>query len=1023
MINYEVCPNVNQLRAATMSYEIFLSYAHADAEKYGQDYIDEIKRRIEGSIGEKDVVFLDTQALGAGDAWNAAIQKSLDESKVFIYLLSENYLRQEYCARERLWWAQKEMAKGRLHQTTLPVFYIQIDTDDPEILKKKENCLYLQTNADTPWFPEGAQLVAGELVKQRLNIARIRELQKKGEKAAQSSCSIPPYKLNFVGRISELCRLREICSHSGMAPDSIPVIHGEAGCGKSEISFAYAHGYASEYPGGRFFIPMEHVRNWSSAWLKLGDEIDMKSGLPVYSGTLGLSEDDRKKVTPEEFAKKLAQNMLTRVNEVGRTLILLDNIDCMELLSEAGLTNLFHTRTIPENLDIIATTRNRFVPDGCSKAVAVTIGNLGEEAALELLRLHCGNAPFNLAPPENDEKTTAEAKALLKFLEYHAWSVEIIAGYLGKEQRYGSTPQKILASLKQKFEIKTKYNTFRDDSLCMEALLQPTIDRIRELELGSDILELAGAAAMFAPDAVSVKLLESLWKKRCGEKSCSHADSWLWAWETLKSYHLLSQENRGISRMHRITHAVFRKHPEEKLVEFADDIRKILAEKEETEFTAEDAQAIAGLAQFILERSWKEQFFQSILEWIEKILLEWYRLEDARSLLAKLEQLSGNSNDFEFRAYWTSVQGKFYQCSNQYAKALEYFSQALSIRQQNLPDNHSAIAISCNNLGCVYKDIGDDDKAFEFYTKALESYTKALSIQKQIFPENHPAIAASCNNLGNVYRNIGDYDKALESHTKALSIQKQIFPENHPAIADSCNNLENVYAELGDNEKALEFHTKALSIREQISPENHPAIAASCNNHGNVYKDIGDCDKALESHTKALSIQEQIFPENHPAIAASCNNLGNVYKDIGDYAKALESYTEALSILQQILPENHPAIAASCNNHGNVYKDIGDYDKALESYTKALSILQQILPDNHPDIVTSCCALGRVCERMGDYDKALEHYSMAKEILLENLGEEHPHAQRCIEEINMLKKRLRRWGWWIKLKRFFSRFF
>ena len=77
---------------------------------------------------------------------------------------------------------------------------------------------------------------------------------------------------------------------------------------------------------------------------------------------------------------------------------------------------MFSTGEIPDNLDIIATTRGTPILDSYSKATAVPIGNLGEEAALELLRLHCDKSPFNQNPPEND-KTTAAAKELLAFLE------------------------------------------------------------------------------------------------------------------------------------------------------------------------------------------------------------------------------------------------------------------------------------------------------------------------------------------------------------------------------------------------------------------------------------------------------------------------------------------------------------------------------------------------------------------------------------------------------------------------------
>ena len=1043
-----------------MPYEIFLSYSHADSDKYGQNYIDEIKRQIEESIGE-DIVFLDAKALKDGDEWNSKIQKCLDQSKVFIYLLSENYLKSEYCTRERIWWAQREMAKGRLNESTLPIFYIQIDTEDPEILRKKNNSLSLQGNADTPWFPAGKEIVAKELVKERLNVARIQELQRKWNNASQSKSSIPPYNLKFVGRLAELRKIRAICNHSGMASDSIPVIHGEAGCGKSEISFAYAHGYASEYPGGRFFIPMENVKSWSSAWLKLGDEAINDPYMPVYK-FLGLTEDDHKK-SPEDFAKLLSEYMLMHINNTpdidnkpGKTLILLDNIDCLDLLSEEGLKEIFPTAEIPDKLDIIATTRGTPILDNCSKAIAVPIGNLGEEAALELLRLHCGAAPFNQDPPKYD-KTTADAKELLAFLEYHAWSVEIIAGYLGRESKYGTTPQDVLEQLKHNFEINKYHNTsFRTIPDCIEKLLQPTINRIKELELGNEILEIAGAAAMFAPDTVSVNLLKMLWKKRHGEKKCTHKDSWLWAWETLKDYHFLAAENNGISRMHRITHSFFRTYGLTKQQELAANIKDIINEAEESAFSSEEAKAIAGLAHFILDQSWKEDFLRPILEWIKNILLEWYCLEESQSLLTKLEPFSSGSNDFVLKADFLSARGDFYSCSSQYDKALENHKKVLSIRKQSLPENHPAIASSHNNIGSVYHHMGDYEKALEShkkalsirqqslpethpdiaqshnnigivyddmgdYEKALESHKKALLIRQQSLPKNHPKIATSHNNIGVVYANMGDYEKALESQKKALLLRQQSLPETHPDIASSHNNIGTVYAEMGEYEKALECYKKALSIRQQSLPETHPDIATSHNNIGSVYSNMGDYEKALESHKKALSIRQQSLPETHPDIASSHNNIGFAYHNMGDYEKALESHKKALSIRQQSLPETHPDIATSHNNIGFVYYHMGDYEKALESHKKALSIRQQSLPETHPDIAKSYYNIGSILYDCRQYDHALRAFMEAAKIFIESLGEEHPYTVQCFENIQSVQKKLRWWGWWIKLKRLFKK--
>ena len=728
-------------------YQVFLSYSHADAKAYGEDYINEIKRQIEVSLGEENLVFLDAEALKLGNEWNSKIQRCLDKSKVFICLLSENYLKSEYCTRERLWWAQKEMAKGRLHKATLPVFYIEIrDSADANIKEQLEKLSYLQNDITfSPWFPEGAKITAQELVKKRLEAAkiltRINEIKAASDTMKGSITSIPPYNQKFVGRVNELCKIRQICQHSGMAAESIPVLHGEAGCGKTELSFAYAHGYASEYPGGRFMIPMEHVENWNTAWLKLGDEIDKNTGLPIYR-MLGLSEDDRKQ-SPEKFTESLVTYMVTHIKKSGRTLILLDNIDCIELLTESGLRKLFPSEEIPEDLDLIATTRNTPVVDGCSKAIAVPIGNLCEEAAMELLRLHCGNSPFNQAPPEND-KTTADAKELLAFLEYHAWSVEIIAGYLGREYKYGAKPQKVLEQLKQNFEIKTKYGTFRDIPDCVEKLLQPTVDKIKELELGNEILELACAAAMFSPDVVSVKLLEMLWRKRHGEKACSHADSWLWAWETLKAYHLISEENNGTVRMHRTTNSFFQKYGQVNQEKLAEDISKIISGKKYFDFSGEDAKAIAGFSQFILEQSWKENFYSKIISWIECFLLKLYCFDESQKLLKGVENLIKNTDDSDLSSALASARGTFYLNFGDYSQSLEHYKKSLAIMLSVFPENHRDLATSYNNLGLVYKSMGD-------YAQSLEHFEKSLAIWLESLPENHPDLALSYNNLGCVY--------------------------------------------------------------------------------------------------------------------------------------------------------------------------------------------------------------------------------------------------------------------------------
>ena len=54
----------------------------------------------------------------------------------------------------------------------------------------------------------------------------------------------------------------------------------------------------------------------------------------------------------------------------------------------------------------------------------------------------------------------------------------------------------------------------------------------------------------------------------------------------------------------------------------------------------------------------------------------------------------------------------------------------------------------------------------------MENYFKCLEIDKKTMGENNPAIANTYNNIGSVYFDQGDYNKALKNYIKCLEIRK-----------------------------------------------------------------------------------------------------------------------------------------------------------------------------------------------------------------------------------------------------------
>ena len=194
---------------------------------------------------------------------------------------------------------------------------------------------------------------------------------------------------------------------------------------------------------------------------------------------------------------------------------------------------------------------------------------------------------------------------------------------------------------------------------------------------------------------------------------------------------------------------------------------------------------------------------------------------------------------------------------------------------------------------------------YAYYEESIEVNLRFIRLSEETNGQNG-LTAGSYGNIGLVYRNLGDYNKALEYYFKALEIRKDVLGEKHPNTAGTYGNIGVVYHNLEDYDKALEFYNKALEIDKDVLGENHHDTAISYNNIGVVYDELGDYDKALEYHNKALEIKKEVLGEKHASTAMSYNNIGNVYDDLGDYDKALEYHNKALEIFEEVLGESHP---------------------------------------------------------------------------------------------------------------------
>ena len=216
--------------------------------------------------------------------------------------------------------------------------------------------------------------------------------------------------------------------------------------------------------------------------------------------------------------------------------------------------------------------------------------------------------------------------------------------------------------------------------------------------------------------------------------------------------------------------------------------------------------------------------------------------------------------------------------------AQDLYNQVL----KNNPNHSQAL----NNLGIIFKGLGDNQKAKECYEKAIEI---------------NPDYSDAYHNLAVIFQNLKNYQKAKECYEKVIAI--------NPNYADAHNNLGVILQDLGENQKAKECYEKAIEI--------NPNHVDAHNNLGVILQDLGENQKAKECYEKAVEI--------NPGYVNAHNNLGNIFKKLGENQKAKECYEKAIEI--------YPDFFAALSNLSDIYiNQLTDFEIAISKSNEALKI-------------------------------------------------------------------------------------
>jgi len=253
--------------------------------------------------------------------------------------------------------------------------------------------------------------------------------------------------------------------------------------------------------------------------------------------------------------------------------------------------------------------------------------------------------------------------------------------------------------------------------------------------------------------------------------------------------------------------------------------------------------------------------------------------------------------------------GNYSTYLNNYSEALDYYEQALAI-----PKITRGNKLDClTNIGIIYKQLGE-------YEKALENNKKVLEIDREL--SNDAEIPMDLNNIGEVFRMKGLLSNNIEDFHEAI---------NH--FEASLKLIEDI---LKRPEKNADRRTKYYALGTQVKV---------LNNLGTVFNDIGNLTQNREYYYDALKNFQSSYTKadeikDFAAMGMVLTNMAIVNRNLENYEESTQLFEQSIDFALQIGGEQ--ILWEAYLESAQLYEQQKKYDKAVEHYKASIETTENI---------------------------------------------------------------------------------
>lgn len=355
--------------------------------------------------------------------------------------------------------------------------------------------------------------------------------------------------------------------------------------------------------------------------------------------------------------------------------------------------------------------------------------------------------------------------------------------------------------------------------------------------------------------------------------------------------------------------------------------------------------------------------------------------------------------DEESRSAIEFQEGQYYYTKGQFPKAVEFFSKALEIAQ-NDPDSRPMVVPSLNGiLGVCYLDMGEFFLAKDLIITSLEK-------NREILGEDHPYLATNYVNAATVMVKLGYYQKGLDYYKEGLRVVELAGSGTDPTLKSGLlNDIGECYLHMGELDRALDYYIQSLHDSEKSIGANNPLSAAMYANIGELLIQKGNFTEAREQLKKGIDIclhaKGNGFHNAKPLLLA----MGKLEGSQGNHSASLNYFQQAIQIIKSIETAPYPGTILPLADMALIHAEMGNRDSAMAFISRASALCKSQW--NGAGEISSQVELawGKIESKLGRLDLAKKHFEAAKQAIQQdgNGSERGQNLDQLASDFNMMQ--------------------